>query len=326
MEMEGMSLFQTLKNYLFSNINKQFLIFLFFLILSASFWLFMTLNDTYEQEIKVPVEIVNVPKNVVMTSTAVDTIRITVRDRGWEIFSYLYGDKISTMRMTFKNYDRGEGEGVIPNAELKRYAKQLLESSSKLISIKPEKLDFFYNNGERKRVPVRYVGRVMPEQIYFISHIEYTPDSVDVYASPEKLDSIRIILTEPLNHVGFRDTLFVNCRLTHPSDVKVVPDQIRIGFFTDVLTEESISVPIKCINLPEGKVLRTFPAKVKVNFVAGVSELRNLRPEDFSVVADYLEIQQKPSDKCNLYLRSVPRGISRATLETKKVDYLIEEE
>ncbi len=138
-----MSLFQTLKNYLFSNINKQFLIFLFFLILSASFWLFMTLNDTYEQEIKVPVEIVNVPKNVVMTSTAVDTIRITVRDRGWEIFSYLYGDKISTMRMTFKNYDRGEGEGVIPNAELKRYAKQLLESSSKLISIKPEKLGDF---------------------------------------------------------------------------------------------------------------------------------------------------------------------------------------
>ncbi len=324
--MDVREFFKNTGSSLFSSLNKQFLIFLFFLVLSASFWLFMTLNDSYEQEIKIPVEIVNVPKNVVMTSAAVDTVRVTVRDRGWEIFSYLYGDKISTMRMPFKNYDRGEGEGVVPNSDLKRGAKQILESSSKLISIKPEKLDFFYNNGERKRVPVRYVGRVIPEQIYFISHVEYTPDSVDVYASPEKLDSIRIILTEPLNHVGFRDTLFVNCRLAHPSDVKVVPDQIRVGFFTDVLTEESISVPIKCINLPEGKVLRTFPAKVKVNFVAGVSELRNLRPEDFTVVTDYLEIEQKSSDKCNLYLRSVPRGVSRAMLSVKQVDYLIEEE
>ena len=43
-------------------------------------------------------------------------------------------------------------------------------------------------------------------------------------------------------------------------------------------------------------------------------------------MADYQEIMQHPSDKCNIYLRNVPHGISRATLEMKQVDYLIEEE
>ena len=83
---------------------------------------------------------------------------------------------------------------------------------------------------------------------------------------------------------------------------------------------------MKCLNLPEGMVLRTFPAKVKVSFVTGVSEIKNLRPADFVVIADYLEIQQTKAEKCNIYLTKVPHGVSRAKLTVNKIDYLIEEE
>jgi hypothetical protein len=108
--------------------------------------------------------------------------------------------------------------------------------------------------------------------------------------------------------------------------VKCVPDHIKVGFYTDVLTEESMDdVPVVAVNMPDGKVLRTFPAKVRVNFVTGVSQYRNLRPDQFVVIADYKEIAAKPSDKCNIYLKTVPHGISRATLDVKQVDYLIEE-
>ncbi len=324
--MEDTGFFKAIRNFLFSNMNKQFFIFLFFLFLSAVFWLMLTLNETYEQELRVPAHIVNVPKNVVLTSPSTDTVRITVRDKGWMLLSYLYGEKRPALTINFKAFDRGNGGGIVSTSELKRQADLQFETSSKLTSIKPEKLEFFYNNGERKRVPIRWTGRVIPEQLYFISNVSYQPDSVDVYASHEKLDSIRVIYTEPLNHVGFRDTLLISCKLSHQTDVKVVPDRINVIFYTDVLTEESINVPVKCLNLPEGKVLRTFPAKVRVNFVAGVEDIKGLNEEDFVVVADYLEIEQKPSEKCNIYLRSVPQGINRATLSTKQVDYLIEEE
>lgn len=91
-------------------------------------------------------------------------------------------------------------------------------------------------------------------RLYFLSHVQYWPDSVDVYTFEEKLDSINVIYTEPLNYVGFRDTLMITCKTSHPKDVKVVPDQVRIGFYTDVLTEESLDgVPIQAINMPPGK-------------------------------------------------------------------------
>ena len=319
-------IYQAIKNFLFSNMNKQFFVFLFFILLSAIFWLILTLNETYERELKVPVRIVNIPKNVVLTSPTVDTVRFTIRDNGWHLLSYLYGEKQPVLSVNYKSYDRGNGGGIVPQTDLKRLAEQKLETSTKVTAIKPEKLEFFYNNGERKRVPVRWTGRVIPEQLYFISNIRYSYDSVDVYASREKLDSIHIVYSEPLNYVGFRDTLSVQCKLAHPSDVKVVPERISIDFYTDVLTEEGINVPVKCLNLPKGKVLRTFPAKVRVNFVAGAGEIKSLHAEDFNVVADYLEIEQKPSEKCNIYLRNVPQGISRATLSVKQVDYLIEED
>jgi hypothetical protein len=157
--------------------------------------------------------------------------------------------------------------------------------------------------------------------------VEYLPDSVEIYASKEKLDSIRAVYTEALNFVNFRDSLTIDCQLAHIPDVKVVPDRVQIRFYTDVLTEETISnVPIHCLNLPKGKVLRTFPRYAKVHFVAGVSQIRALRADDFKVVADYREITESHKEKCNLYLREVPRGVSHAVLDTKQVDYLIEDE
>ena len=147
------------------------------------------------------------------------------------------------------------------------------------------------------------------------------------YASTEKLDSITTMYTEQLNYANFRDTLFVNVHLARNKGVKTVPDMVKVGFFTDVLTDEEIEgVPIQGINMPPGKVLRTFPSRVPVHFVAGASVYKNLSYEDFTVVADYKEMKANPSEKCRIYLKKAPPGISRARLSIDAVDYLIEEE
>lgn len=321
------TIFKAIRIFLFSNLNKQFLVFLFFLFLAGIFWMITTLNETYEREIKIPVKIDNVPKHVVLISAGTDTLRVTVRDKGWAIFSYLYGNKIKSPTVNFRNYDKGNGRGSMSSSDVKRLVQQELLISSTITAIKPEKLEFTYNNGEHKRVPVRWAGRISPDPLYFISEVEYLPDSVDVYASREKLDSITTIYTEQLNHTNFRDSLLVDCHLSHPNDVKVVPERVHIKFQTDVLTEETIDgIPIQALNVPEGKVLRTFPPRVNIHFVTGAGQIRSLRPEDFLVVADFREITEEHRDKCRLYLQHVPHGISRAKLAVSEVDYLIEEE
>lgn len=314
-----------IKRSLFTKTSKEILLFIFFVGLSGIFWLSLTLNDTYEKDFAVPVSIADIPKNAVLTSEEVDTIHVTIRDKGILLVGYKYGDALRHLRLPFRNYTFNNGSGVVPASEIQKYIYRNLSSSSKITSIKPDKLEFFYSFGSKKQVPVRWSGRVIPEELYFISRVAYDPDTITIYASQEKLDSISMVYTEQLNYANFRDTLTVDCNLAKLKGVKTVPDHIRISFFTDVLTEERISnIPIVGINLPEGKVLRTFPAKTSVSFVAGVSVYRNLKPEDFTIIADYQEIKKNPMEKCHIYLKKVPNGISRARLETNMVDYLVE--
>ena len=320
-------LLSIIKNFLFSKANREFLIFLFFLALSSVVWLLMTLNETYEKEIAVPVHIVDVPTDIMITNDEADTVKVTIRDRGLQLLPYLYSDKLQHISVSFKTYDQGSGTGSIPGSELTKIIKHHLTASSKIISIKPEKLTFYYTTGVGKRVPIRWKGRVIPEQLYFLSHVSYSPDSVTVYATEERLDTIHMAYTEQLNYVGFRDTLDVDCQLRKMEGVKIVPDRVKVTFYTDVLTEERIDgIPIQCINLPKGKILRTFPARVTVKFVTGVNVYRTLSPNDFVVIADYNEIASQQTEKCTLYLQEVPQGVTRAELLTKQVDYLIEED
>lgn len=311
---------------MFSRANREFLIFLFFLSLSGVFWLMMTLNETYEKEIKVPVRITNVPKNAVLTSDETDTLRVTIRDKGIMLVSYMYGEVLKGLSVSFKNYAGNGGTGSVSSQELHKLLNGRLSASSKVTAIKPEKLEFTFNYGEKKLVPIQWSGRVIPEELYFIADVGYSPDSVTIYAAPEKLDSINVVYTEPLNYVGFRDTLSVTCELAKIPAVKIVPERIKVSFMPDVLTEEGIDgVPIRGINMPVDKVLRTFPGKVRVRFVTGISVFRKLSIADFDVVADYNEIINNPSPKCRIFLRRVPNGISKAKLDVQEVDYLIEE-
>lgn len=311
---------------LFSKANKEFVVFLVFLALSGIFWLLTTLNQVYEREFNIPVSVVGIPKNAVLTSEETDTVRMTIRDKGITLLTYMYGDILKKVQVSFKTYSKSNGTGVITASELQKLVYQQLANGSRITSVKPEKLEFYYNYGAKKKVPVRWSGRVIPEEMFFISRVAYHPDSITIYASREKLDSINVIYTEPLNYANFRDTLIANCELAKIKGVKMIPDNVKVTFFTDVLTEEQIEgVPIKAVNMPVGKSLRTFPAKVNISFVTGVSVYRNLKPTDFVVVADYNEIINHPTEKCHIYLKSVPRGISRARLEIGMVDYLIED-
>ena len=314
------------RNFFFSIANKEFLIFLFFLLVSGTFWLVLYLNETFEREIKVPVLLTGVPKENVVTSISDSTLRVVIRDKGYAMAGYLYGDGIRPLRVDFKTYAKGSGRGSVPVADLLKMFTQQLPSSSKVSSVKPDKIEFFFNDGIYKRVPVRYVGKVNPGQSYYISKMTIQPDSVMVYASDELLDSILYVSTEQRSFTNVTDTITESLRLRAIRGAKFVPSAVSIALYPDVLTEESVEVPIKAANMPQGKVLRTFPQRVKVVFVTGASAYRSIRPEQFNVVVDYNELLENPSEKCNIYLRAFPPSVRNAHTEVSQVDYLIEQQ
>jgi hypothetical protein len=317
----------TIRDFLFSKTNREFLIFLLFLLLSGIFWLMMTFNETYEKEIVLPVRYVNVPQSAVLTSGESDSIHVNISDKGFSLFAFIYSQDSHTIDIDFTKYALPDGIGSVPAIDLQHMIEQLLPTSAKITSLKTEKLVFYYNNGEKKKVPVRWRGHLKTDPHYFIAKTLIEPDSVTIFASREKLDSIHYVYTRELNYSDIHDTLIVTSELQRMQGVKIVPNRVKINIQTDVLTEETIdSIPVVGINMPKGKVLRTFPSRVSVKIVTGMKNYKAIMPSDILVVADYEQFKDETSDKCTLQVKKVPEGVSRATLNVKQVDYLIEEQ
>ena len=320
-------IFKVVGNFLFSSLNKEFLIFLFFLLLSGAFWLMMALNETYEEELKVPVRLVGIPRNAVMTDEPADTVKVTVRDKGFTLVTYKYGHWFRPLTFKFATYaNEDQGHGAIPAADIIKQVQSQLYGSSKLLSVKPEKLDFYFTYGASKKVPIRFRGKISTSKSYYLAHTEFSPMMVTAYANKKVLDELKYVEIEPFNYRNLQDTIRRNVRLQKIRGVKLVPSTVRLSVYPDVLTEESIEVPVSAVNMPAGMVLRTFPSRVTVRFTIGASQFRMIRPEQFNVVVDYQTLAENPSDKCTLQLRSVPSSVSKARLELDKVDYLLEQQ
>ena len=317
------NILKAVRNFLFSGLNKEFLIFLFFLALSGAFWLLMTLNETMEREFKIPMRLSGVPRNAVITGELPDTVRVTVRDKGFTLVTYDFRPLV----FRFSNYaDEDEGKGVIPLTDVQKQVLSQMYGSSKLLQVKPGAFDFYFTYGTSKKVPVVFRGKITTSKSYYLAHTEFYPSIVTVYANKQQLDKLQTVEIEPFNYRNLQDTIRQAVKIRKIRGVKIVPPTVRLSVYPDVLTEEAIDVPITAINMPPGMVLRTFPSKVTVRFTIGASLFRTIKPNLFKVVVDYEELAANPSDKCTLQLRSVPRSVSKASLEIDRVDYLLEQQ
>lgn len=312
------------RNFLFSIINKEFLVFLFFLAVSAGFWCMITLNETYEKEVSVPLRMTGIPENVVITDPLPDSVKVVIKDKGYVLVSYLYGDAIKPVVVNFNNCFKKNDKGTMTQGEFLKHFYQIIYGSTKVVSVKAEKWDFNYNYGLAKSVPVVIDGEVKAYEDYYVARSEIIPEHVKIYSSKEKLDSIVEMFTEQLNIVNFKDTVQRKVNLKKIPGVKVEPSEIQVKFYADKMVETELMVPVKAINMPENLIFRPFPARVPLRIIVGRANLSSLNPDNFSVEVDYKELPKNPNEKCSLHLSRTPRYVLNATLKVSEVEYLIE--
>lgn len=320
----GARIFSLVRNFLSTIVNKEFLIFLFFLSVSGLFWLVITVTETYEREFSVPLRLVNVPKDIVVTSEVDDTVKVTIRDKGYILLAYKYTLTDDPISIDYKLHAPKDEKSTVSTSELQKLIYQQLSKSSRIISLKPDRLVYYFTRGKSKTVPLRLNGKIVMGQSHYVSRIVFSPERVDVYARKSLLDSIHYAFTENMVISNLTDTIVRTVALKKVLGAKFVPSEVKVTIYPDILTEANVEVPITAVNMPEGKTLRTFPSRVKVLFVAGVGNVRNISANQFRVEADYSDIEAHPSEKCSLSLVAMPQGVRNPRLEISEVDYLIE--
>ena len=320
-----LELSEKIKNFLLSDKSREFLIFLFFFFIAGGFWLLQTLNSDYEAEFSIPVRLKGVPNNVVITSEPSSELRVKVKDRGTVLLNYMLGKSFFPVNLDFADYSGRDNHVRIYASEFEKKIMSQLNVSTRLLSVKPDTLEYIYSTGKSKQVPVKMRGTVTASRQYYISDTIYSPDSVLVYAPVAILDTITAAYTQKVNFENVMDTLKQRIALAGVKGAKFVPGAIDLTLPVDIYTEKTVEVLLRGINFPADKVLRAFPSKVQVTFQVGLSRFREVNASDFVVNVSYEELLKLGTDKYTVKLKSLPRGVSHVRIHPEQVDFLIEQ-
>ena len=313
------------RNLVFSPHNREFLTFLLFLFVSACFWLIQTLKNQFETSFEVPVCLVNVPKNAIITLDPPASIHVTIRDKGTTLLSILFTKKPTPIIIDFTQYSNSHDIVKIPVSNFSKRIASQFGKSTKIVTIKPDTIEYIYSIGKFKKVPVRFNGLLSTRMQYNCTDTICSPQFVTVYAPEHILRKITEAVTKYEHFTNLADTFRQAIEIQPINGAKFYPQYVLYTFPIDILTEKTIEIPVKGVGFPKNKLLKVFPSKIQVNFMVGLHRFKFVNASDFSIEIPYSDLINNKSTKYRLRLKIFPYGISHIRIIPENIDYLIEE-
>lgn len=327
------SLLRFVKNCLSLIYNKQFLTFLFFLLLSTSFWVFQKVNEVYEREFIIPVRLVDVPSNVDITTEPPAYIHITLRDKGVTLLRYRFLSTFPTINIHWKEVENNEGHVTLRTRDLLKSVSAQYEGSQ-LVACRPENIEIYYNYYSKGRtLDVKFQGTVVADSSYTWLDTQLSHPRVMVYGPQHIIDTMQFARLKPVHLSNVKDTLHLHCRFVKVPGVKFVSldsdkrtlSSVRVSIITDRMMDKAVEVPVQGINFPATKVLHTNPAKVRVEYQVGVRDNEKIDASSFVIAVRYEDLINLPGNTFSAKPRSTPPGVRRVRVRPEQVEFIIQD-
>lgn len=303
--------------------NKQILVFLLFLFISTMFWFLQSLNNKDNINILLPVEYVNLPKDVIFAVEPPEEVNVQLRDKGLNLINYSLG-RVDPIEIDLSLFPQKRERVVITREKLIPIISEGLKSSTELKTLYSDSIVLIYagKNGVRKPVKLNSDIAISYNCIRNDSTI-ITPSSVTVYADSLILETIDVIETELLALKNISDTTIVKLKLKDVYGAKIEPSEVEVIVPVEELISKRLSLPIGQINFPENVSVMTFPANADINVMIPMSQFQNTDNSKFRLNVDYKNYNHN-SQKLPLVLSKVPDYIENISIIPDSVEYIIE--
>ena len=318
-----MKLWNDIKNKLQESPRmRSALLYLFFIVISAVFWCFLTFNGDIQLDLQVPLEI-NKPKNVHMLSKVPDTLTVTVKDRGYRFFTYLFR-KTPPLTLRLTDYSDGNGDFKVDQSHLKKALTHVLNKHSTIVNVLPESLNIRYTDLPGKKVPVKTDIIVEPRENYTLyGALIQSQDSVLVFSDAKTLNAINEVYTYHVEETDLTDTLRRKVSIAPINNAVVEPRTIEIMVPIEKLKPQTRSVKIAVRNAPSGVKMLLFPSDVEVTYRSPVSRISD--ETGITAVVDYNSIDtHSTSNKVKVIIGEMPAAYQDVKLSHDSVEYIIE--
>jgi hypothetical protein len=306
--------------------TKEAFVFLCFFIFSTLLWLLNKVSHVQELKMKVPVEFVGIPANVDITGGLPSAFIVKFKDKGTAAFAYIFRNELPPLRINLAGRFNGSGRVVIATSVFESIVGKTLKPTATQIRILPDSVVLTYATLYHKIVPVRFDGSFKTARQHIITNgIALSPASVEVYGPKGILDTLSSVSTEWIELQNIKDSVDVTCNIAPQKGLHFIPSKVAVHAAVELFTEKTLEVAVNSINVPENYLLRTFPARVKVICLVGVSHFNSLKAEDIQAVVDYNLLNRNNADKAKVAVFSSSKALIHYHLSPDMVDVLLEQ-
>lgn len=305
--------------------GRELLIFFVFLLASTFAWYLQTLQYDSEFEVKVPLSYSKLPDSVSITNDLPKELKVLVRDKAKNAYKY-YGRKSErTIVVNLMNWYVSDGISSVSTNEFRYEVQKNLLSTSKLIKITQDSLNFYFITKSSKIIPVIFDGKIMPSTQYMvIKEPELKPSHVKIYAPSKILDKIYAVHTVAENFVDVNKSFTSAIKLREEDGIQYSENSVNISVEIEEFTEKKINIPVKGYDFPENLGLIIRPASVTVSFFVGLSSYKNISGVDFEVGVDYNQFLKSDNSNVPVQIKKCPNNISNLKVTPQSVYCLME--
>ncbi|WP_090554722.1 CdaR family protein [Pedobacter hartonius] len=306
--------------------RKRFLVLITCILLAIAGWLFLALNNKYVYTAKTVLVYKNFPQKKAFHPLQSDTVDLLVEGTGWQLlFARL---RVSPPSINI-SLDKLNNRNYILFSEQLYSVNNQLETSQKIISVRPDTLYFDFSKRTVKRVPVRLVSNLTFAKQYGVSDdIEFSPDYVTVSGPQEELEKIREWKTDTLKMRDIQGPSVsrIAMRPNLQKNVNIFPSTIEVKLPVDEFTEKTLEVPLKILNNGEYYNVKLYPKKVKITFMVALSSYQQVNEDFIEAAVDLNEWKLQKHDQLSIKLTRFPDYCKKVKLVPEKVDFIIEKQ
>jgi hypothetical protein len=214
------------------NINREVLIFVFFLFLSSVFWYINELGKDINTTIQYPVRYINPPKGRVLTGNLPDRIALELQGPGYSILKMKFSGSRAPVVVDFskvipKRLPGKQSSFYLVYSSLRESFSKQLHADFTIESIKPDTIYYGFDRLVTRRMPVIPDIKVEISKSYK-AIIVAEPDSVTVTGPKHILDSIPGIMTKQRIFPSVSETFKASVLLIEPDDVQLEQSRVDI--------------------------------------------------------------------------------------------------
>ena len=305
----------------FLSFKGRIKLFIVFLAISSVIWFFKKFSKEYQEEIKMKIEIVDLPKSFKIFSISDTILSLNLKATGFHFLYYYFFD--NNIKISFKKAVLLDNTAVLEVGSIFNKLQDQLLGEPEILSFFPNKIKVIYQPKFSKKVPVNLPDFNLGVG-YFITGISLDPDSIIITGTKKKLSKINQVDLNFKKGLPIKSTYRKKIPIQIKKNINYNSTDVSVELSVELFSEKKINIPISVSNFPKNKVLKLFPSQAELFFLSSISNFKKIREADFMIGFDYDSIE-KEKKTAKLKLIKSPLDARNVRFNPKNVFFLIRE-